>query len=426
MLDEYKAYGKGKVNVEFIDPGSDDQTKMDLYQKGIPQLTFQVVAKDQAQTVNGYMGIAFSYGDKTEVIPAVKQDTSDLEYQITTAIKKVTAKEVATVGYVTSNQTADPQNSVKTALSALSEIYKVEQVALSDKDIPDEIKTLIIVGPKSQFSDDQLKTVNGFVARGGSLLVLLDGVTVSQNLAAQPNDTKLDQLLAKYGIVVSRDLVADERNSIASFSQGYMTFSVNYPYWLKITNDGFNHNNSTVSGLENVVLPWASSINIDESKIDRNSVSVLAFTTNQAWETKDNFNIAPSIASTPGSNVGTYNLAATINGTVTNPYLDSGTNQFKARITVIADSDFVTENFLQGNPDNLNFFLNSVDGLSLGEDLINIRAKGASSRPITQDLSDNTKALIRYGNIFGITIIVLAFGLSRYYLRRRSKFVDDI
>jgi len=114
LLKEYQAYSGGKVRVEFIDPGDNEEIKKELYMKGIPQLTFQVLAKDQAQTVNGYMGLTVSYGDKTEVIPAIGQDTRDLEYRITTNIKKVTAKEIATIGYVTSNKTANPTSESKT------------------------------------------------------------------------------------------------------------------------------------------------------------------------------------------------------------------------------------------------------------------------------------------------------------------------
>ena len=72
------------------------------------------------------------------------------------------------------------------------------------------------------------------------------------------------------------------------------------------------------------------------------------------------------------------------------------------------------------------FFQNLTDSLSLDGDLIEIRAKGISSRPIKSDLSETQKSLIRYLNVFGVTVLVIGFGLSRYYLRRKSRFVDDL
>lgn len=427
ILNEYQAYANGKIKVEFIDPGDDEDMKRELYMKGIPQLTFQVVEKDQAQTMNGYMGIAISYGDNTEVIPAVNQDTSNLEYELTTAIKKATAKDIATVGYVTSQKTLDPATEMKSNLQALSKLYNLKEVKLDGKDIASDIKTLIIAGPKETFTEDQLKSINKFLSKGGALLVMLDGVTVNQSLQAQVNPSNLDQLLEKYGIKMNKDLVADNRNALAPFSQGFMVFTVNYPYWLKITKDGFNKNSSMVASLENAVLPWASSVNVDTSKIDKNSVTTLAFTTNKAWESKDNFNISPTVTSTGGANQGKYDLAVEVNGMVNNAYPDAGGDkQFNGRIIAIGDSDFASENFISNNPDNQNLFLNAVDNLSLGGDLINIRSKNIASRPIKDGLSDGAKAAIRYLNVFGVTIVVIGFGLIRYYLRRKSRFVDDI
>ena len=428
ILDEYEAYSNGKVRVEFVDPGDDEEIKKELYLKGIPQLTFQVFAKDQAQTVNGYAGIAVEYGDQIEVIPAVKQDTSDLEYQLTIAIKKATSKEIATIGYVTSNKTADPSTEAKSALTALRELYNIEEVKLDENIISDDIKTLIIFGPKEGFTEEQLKKINSFIVRGGSLFVLLDGVVVNQSLLAQINSTNLDKFLEKYGVKVNKNLVADVRNGIASFSQGSMAFSVNYPFWPRITNDGFNKNISAVSSLENVIMPWASSIDIDESKVSRNDVAVLAFSSDKAWQLKDNFNIAPAMINNVNqASFNKFNLAVTVNGILNNVYSENENNkQFNGRMTVVADSDFATDNFFSNNSDNQNFFLNLVDGLSLDQDLINIRSKNVASRPIKEGLSDSAKATMRYLNIFGITVIVVSFGLVRYYFRRRSRFVDSI
>lgn len=425
VLNEYKAYSNGKISIEFIDPGEDEEMKNELYMKGIPQLTFQVIEKDKAQTLNGYMGVAINYGDKTEIIPVVKQGAGDLEYQLTTAIKKVTAKNDIAVGYVTSNGTMDQSKEIKTGLQALRELYNVKELNLSDNEIPSDIKTLIIAGPKEQFSEHELKSINSFLSRGGSLLVMMDGVNVNQNMQAEVNKTNLDKLLEKYGIKINKNLIADTRNGLASFSQGYMTFSVNYPYWPKITKEGFNNNCNIVSSLEGAILPWASSIEIDGSKIDKNIATALVFTTNQAWESKDNFNISPSIMNANSSNKNEYNLAVELNGMINNAYPDEKNLKFNGRIIIIGDSDFISDNFSINNPDNMNLFLNSVDSLSLGDDLINIRAKNIISRPI-KNLSDGARAAIRYVNIFGVTAVVIVFGLTRYYLRRRSKFVDQL
>jgi hypothetical protein len=63
--------------------------------------------------------------------------------------------------------------------------------------------------------------------------------------------------------------------------------------------------------------------------------------------------------------------------------------------------------------------------LTLDNDLINIRSKGATERPI-KEFSDNTKAALRYINIFLLTIIFIGYGLLRYWLRKKIRFSDEL
>jgi gliding-associated putative ABC transporter substrate-binding component GldG len=429
ILGEYSAFSKGKIKVEYISPKSDQETQSSLAALGIPQLTFEVYEKDQRSLVNGYMGLAISYAGKTEVIPALKSDTSDLEYQITTKIKKVITSQIATIGYVSDHSSIDFQKDTSSAYNALKELYELDPVALDEKNpvIPTNINTLLILGPKAKFNDKQDKAINDFVVRGGSLMVLLDGVNIGQGLSASKNVTGLDDLLNKYGIKVNQNLVGDEKSGVASFSQGYFTFSTNYPLWPKIDKAGFDPKNAAVSGLESAILPWASSVIVDESKISKDSYSYMAYTSDKGWTIEDSFDIAPNGAGLAPKGVQKrQNLAVYVDGKITNPYAQGSDNKMSARIVVFGNSKFIGDNFLTNSPDNLNLFQNSVDLLSFDKDLISIRSKGISSRPIRDDLTDSSRAAIRYLNIFGVTVIVLAFGMFRYFSRRKSRFVDDL
>ncbi|RLC39209.1 hypothetical protein DRH27_00295 [Candidatus Falkowbacteria bacterium] len=431
ILDEYAAFSNGKIRVEFIDPNDDEDTQRELYMIGIPQLTFEVYEKDKRQLVNGYMGIAISFEDKTEAIPAIKSDTRDLEYQLTTAIKKVITDEIATIGFLTSQGTASLENDISTAKSKLQELYTVREVVLSEEQssIPPDIDTLIIVGPKEEFSEDELREINAFLVRGGALLGLIDGVDIGEGLTASINKSGINKLFSQYGLTMNRDLVADNRSGMASFTQGFMTFSTNYPYWPKITSDGFNKDNSAVANLENVILPWVSSIDVDSSKIAEEGYVKLAHTTDKGWSVANNFNISPNGSMSPGANQKQYVLAAYFSGMLEDAYPEEEAEEqypFFGRLALVGDSDFIYEGFIGNTPDNLTFFLNLVDILSFDEDLISIRSKSASSRPIKEGLSDSARAGYRYFNVFGVTIIVMLFGMIRYYMRRRSRFVDEL
>ncbi len=260
------------------------------------------------------------------------------------------------------------------------------------------------------------------------MLVLLDGVAIGDGLSASAQTTGLETLLNKYGIGVNNDLVADQSSGMASFSQGFFSFSTPYPFWPKITGNGFADDYSAVSGLENVILPWASSLSIDEAKLSSAQVNTLISTTDKSWTQENNFQIIPNQIPAVTISLKKHTLAVAVNGDLKNAYPEEGVaDTFLGKIIVIGDSDFIVDSFVNNNPDNLNLFLNLVDSLSLDNDLIEIRSKTATSRPIDEtNLDDAGRAKLRYMNVFGITVVVVVFGIARYYLRRRSRFIDDL
>jgi len=423
IIDEYVTYSKGKIQVEKISPNNDEATAQEMYMQGIPEIQFNVVEKDKLSIAKGYLGMIIKQGDKSEPIPVV-QDTKNLEYQITMAIKKVTAKDLSSVGFLSGFETLDTEKDIKSAYQKLQELYDVQMIDLvKDKTIPEGIKTLIIAGPKAKFNDNQLKEIDKFLMKGNSLFVMLDSVNVGDGLVTTPVETGLEKLLEKYGLKINKNLVLDASSGMASFNQGFITFSTNYPFWPKIIKGGFDKDNAAVAKLETLVLPWASSIDVNKDKIDKsNKISIIAKTTDKAWQQTDNFNLNPQ-QSFSSDKKSQYNLGVSVFGKFNSAYGKESTSN--GRIVLVGDSNFIEDMFLQNYPDNIIFFQNIVDSLTLDEDLINIRSKGISEAPI-KELSDSVRATARYTNVFGITIIVLLFGLIRYYLRRKSKFVDEL
>ena len=422
ILEEYANYSGGKVKVEFIDPEDVESTKQELYQAGIPELQFNVLEKDKYQVVNGYLGMVIKYGDKMQAIPVV-ENTRDFEYQITSAIKKLTNNEIASLAFWQGNGTVEAKNEVSAASKKLSDIYNVSLLDFaSDKKIPDDLDTLIIIGPKEAFNDEELKGLDAFLMKGGSLVILADGVTVEQGLAATKNDTGLNKILESYGAKLNNNLILDVNNGLASFNQGFVTFSANYPYWPKVIKPGFDQNNAAVAKLEGLVLPWASSIDLTPDKIKDLAVSYLAATTDRALAISDNFNLSPQTPISGGAK-GKFNLAVSLAGKFNSAF--SNPNTGAGRLVLIGDSDFINDNFLRNYPDNLVFFQNVVDSLSLGDDLITIRSKGVTERPL-KVATESVKAAVRYANIFGLTVIIVLFGMFRYFLRRRKKLIDQI
>ena len=91
----------------------------------------------------------------------------------------------------------------------------------------------------------------------------------------------------------------------------------------------------------------------------------------------------------------------------------------ETRLVVVGDADFIVDKNLRGN-DNLAFMLNTVDWLSQDEALISIRSKQVTARPL-KEISRGAKQFVKYGNIFGLPVLVIVVGVLRWQIRKQVR-----
>ena len=96
----------------------------------------------------------------------------------------------------------------------------------------------------------------------------------------------------------------------------------------------------------------------------------------------------------------------------------------ETQIVVVGSSAFATDDFLGQFPTGGLFLLNTVDWLTMGDDLIGIRSRGAAVRPL-REVSEGVKSAVKFINIFGLPILVIIYGLVRVYARRRARKVYE-
>ena len=75
-------------------------------------------------------------------------------------------------------------------------------------------------------------------------------------------------------------------------------------------------------------------------------------------------------------------------------------------------------NFLSGG--NLDFFLNSMDALTLGDDLINVRSKKQINRTISRP-SASERQFWKFVTIALMPILIAALGGGGWFIRRRAR-----
>ena len=444
ILGEYEHYGGSKIQIRIIDPGTDEKTAQEAQMQGIPPIRFNVLREGKAELTQGYMGLAILYGDKVETLPVIlQQHLATLEFDLTAGIKKVTSGKDLVVGIANKESIFISKDRLDFLQQLLSRNYRVVSVDFADGNLIDSsITTLIIPGPTGELTDRQLYVLDQFVMSGRGALFFVDGVLVDPNLGATPNKSNIFKLLSHYGVTVNKDLVYDPvSHGKATFSQGQsLQFSTDYPYWPKISKEGFSSESVLVNKLESIVLPWASTITVKGQGYD-----VLARTSGGAEKKEGNFDLAPAGLFFPSAKDTKTGQALTVAVRVSAPLAsmfekavlaDSGEKAQQSdaivkkvdsvRMIVIADANIIENGFMGRYEDtNAVFVQNLIDGLTLDESLATIRAKAITDRPIAE-LDPTARSLVTYGNIFGVPVLVAIFALMRFAWRRKGQRSDGI
>jgi|GEM_PF-2053192 gliding-associated putative ABC transporter substrate-binding component GldG len=413
ILQDYQGYGSN-FKYEIINPGTGEEAD----KAGIPKIQFNEIKQDKFQVGTGYMGMVINYQDKNEIIPLI-EDTKTLEYQLTAIIMKLSAKEPLVLGLVQSHGVPSIDSELKIFHQELSKLYQVKLVDLKTKKIDDTIKTLVIIGLKENLSKDELEVVDRFLMSGKAVLILQDGVNIYSEPVhvAIANQSNFLDYPAKYGIKINKDLVSDLNSGLATFNQGFFNINIDYYLWPKISKDQLDSSNSSMSQLDSLILPWASSLSLDKSLMPNANYSELIRSSNHAWTQTEKFNLDPN-AQVLSPDKKSYLMAVKLTGELKSPYSNSQTTEGK--LIVVGNSNFIKSDFINGNQNNLLFAQNLIDSVTLNADLSNIRSKNISSNSITP-ITEPEKQTLRYLNVFGITVLVFVYGMSRYYFRKKSK-----
>ncbi len=430
MLWAYHEAGHGKVGFDVVDPAGDPDVETSLAALNIPKVQVQVVENDQAQVKQGYMAVVIEYVDKKESIPVVRTEQG-FEYLLTRKIRKLVGKGRLKIGVVNGFGARDTAR-LKSFKHLVEDDYELVDVAPDKKPLDKDIRALIVAGfgkpptKRMRFSLDQ------FRMSGHGLLVLAGNVTPQLQLGFQvrPVDVKANEWLKDFGVAVEPGLVMDPRASRINVSrrQGIFMFNsvVDYPFVPRI--DSMDESNPVTRSLRSVAVPFAAPLTW-AGKTAPGKV-LLSSSAMAAVQSGPSYNVDPLVPIRKrfdGMARRRLDLALVREGAATSAFqAKDAPGADKAfipttkhsRLMVIGSPAMLDDQFLDSG--NMVFALNTLDWLAGNEDMIELRSRGVTERPL-QTLTNSTRAMWKGLWMFGLPVLVALAGLLRWrQLRTRA------
>ncbi len=451
MLEDYRAYSKGHLDYEFIDPGSEERLEEEAQSFRIPPQTFQVVADDKIEVKKGYMGAVFIYGDKQEVIPIVS-DIGNLEYEITSLLNRLTSSGLPKLGFASTGSETQ-QLSMQQLSEELQRNYELVPVNM-DEPIDPNLAGLFLLAPRVPLTDWQLFNLDQFIMNGGKLAIFASSYEISVNSGfANQRDLNLNDFLSHYGLGIGNDLIIDNKSASVPVprQQGFMRYyqQVQVPFLATITT--FNRENTITRQLDQLQTYFPSSIDTTKAVEKGYDVEVLMYTSpmsGRQWGPTVQMNIAKQWTERDFTESG-IPVAAIVHGPFTSYFAESGPPKrpvqansgesgdsesniqfteydgpFKTstdgenRLFLMGDGNIGTGDFV--DPRGLLFMVNTADWLAQTEDLISIRSKVIAMKPL-KPVSNMTRKIVKWSNHIGPVVFTVLLGIVLWQIRRHRK-----
>jgi len=418
LLTEYQYAGKGKIDIENVDPERNFSRAKELFDKYKVVTDESLLVIDyegRSKTVKAsemaeidQSGAAFGEGPR---IAAFKG-----EQAVTSAMMDLVEGKKNAIGYVLGHkeppiaeapspatfgqqQPASPISILKTFIE--NENIKIQELNLFDvPGIPAEIKTIFINGPQYDFSDREMKLLREFWEKQGRILLLLD---------PSAKTPKLDAFLNELGVRVNDDrLMAFVRTGIqevALVRDVQAHFLGDSPVTKRLADVQALFFGGTCSlTLEPQRVPAA------DFRIQPLIQAEKGYFAEKDYNSEDQDKLQADAQKNSGSPI---TIAASVEKGGTH---DERVQTNSARIVVVGNTTFVLDRALTQDQQGLDFISASVNWLLSREQLIGIAPK--VSKPLTFTLDENALRGVRWIILVLIPLIFVVIGTGVWWNRR--------
>ena len=408
LLADMRRASNGNLVVTDVDPDEDEDAAAEASEFGIFPVEFNVLREDEFQIRRGYYGLAIVYADEQEVMPIIVR-SDNLEFRIASAIYAMTNQDKSAVAFVQGfgAKTAAEIPGLGQSLADRYDVRSIDIAGDSAAAIPlDSTEVLVVAGPLQRLDSMAIERVQDFVGAGGPALLLLEAIQLNpQSAQAIPVRSGLESLLEDNGIGFTGGLLIDLQSSerVNLGQRGMFSVIAPYPLW-PITIPGSDH--AITSGLNSLTVAWATELEV------RDTMRVTSlWTTTAAGAVQGPMDpIMPDQEwSRPPEELSVRTVAVAVTPTE---------GETSGRLVVVGDATFAEGQFMQSNATNLVFLANAIDWLAQDEALIRIRSKNRTP-PNLVFQSDVARSFLKWGNLLGVPLLFVLFGVIRITGRRR-------
>ena len=406
LLTEYQYAGKGKVDIEHIDPERNLSRAKELFDK------YKVVT-DEALLVIDYEGRNKTV--KASEMAEIDQSGMALgegpritafkgEQAITSAMIDLVEGKKKTLGYVLGHK--EPPLSEGSAISVLktfieNENIQFKELNLLDLDvIPDEVKTVMIIGPQYDFSDREMKLLRNFWDKQGRILLLLDPA------AKTP---KLDGFVNELGIKMNDDrLMVFLRTGIQELA---LTRDVQARFL------GDSPITKRLADVRALFLGGTSSLTLEPDRVRAASIRLEPLIkAEKGYFAETDYN-TDNQAKLQADAKRDINTPLTIGAAIEKGgSADERVQVNSSRLVVVSNATFVQDNAITQDQQGLDFISGSVNWLLSREQLIGIAPK--VSKPLTFSLDQDALSRLRWIVLVFMPLIPAVIGTVVWWQRR--------
>ena len=455
-----------------------------MLDKGVEPFSVQAYSGDEITNKLVYSSLGIGYKDKPEeIIPQIMPQTiEELEYRVVSSIYKLTRTEKPVVALVAPKEAVaidpmvrrmmeqqgmaipdseDPYEVLEQLLRY--EKYDVQRVELTkESPLPETYDTLVVVNPRN-LNERQRWEIGRAMQAGKSVVLAVQNYTWDYrstaqgiNISRREETPEVNPLLESFGLGISDEVLMDVNNVPLTIRGGgdnplaaLMGQPVKLPMHMLIGNSNMASDTAITSRLANVFYLWGTALKLDDTKLKELGLSskVVMSSSDKAWTAPSGATLTSQAFEPPADGTKSFPLMAVIEGQFPDatggaerpawpkpeqqpgmppmPEEDEAPEPPAAAVTpapgklvLMGCSQMFRKDFLQAG--NLDLFLNSVDAVTLDENLVQVRGQKPIDRAIEKP-TDSAKTFWRIVNYGLANIIIAGLGIGLTLKRRQSR-----